>query len=123
VSATLWKRYVPRCDQVLGAMKRSALVGVTNTLPLSGLPVPLPATDSRVVVGCPAPENFTRSGSQTPPPFFRAGPSGGNDVVSPGGTIRVAYNLPAGTYVLLCFVADDVTGMPHALMGMHKSSS
>lgn len=32
----------------------------------------------------------------------------------------MAYNLPAGTYVLLCFVADDVTGMPHALMGMHK---
>ena len=63
---------------------------------------------------------FFDSGSQTPPPFFRAGPSGGNDVVSPGGTIRVAYNLPAGTYVLLCFVADDVTGMPHALMGMHK---
>jgi len=63
---------------------------------------------------------FFDSGSQTPPPLFRAGPSGGNDVVSPGGTIRVDYNLPAGTYVLLCFVADDVTGMPHALMGMHK---
>lgn len=22
--------------------------------------------------------------------------------------------------VLLCFVADDMTGIPHAVMGMHK---
>jgi hypothetical protein len=51
---------------------------------------------------------------------FAQGPSGGNDVTSPGVTLQVSYNLPPGTYVLLCFVADDVTGMPHALMGMHK---
>ncbi len=57
---------------------------------------------------------------QTPPPFAVNGPSGGNDVVSPGHTIQVNYNLPRGTYVLLCFVADDMTGMPHAFMGMHK---
>jgi hypothetical protein len=55
-----------------------------------------------------------------PPAFFKDGPSGGNDVVSPGYTIKVSYDLPAGTYVLLCFVADEETGMPHALMGMHK---
>ncbi|MGZ4506621.1 MAG: hypothetical protein ACXVX0_05140 [Blastococcus sp.] len=48
------------------------------------------------------------------------GPSVGNDVVSPGGSLQLTYDLPAGTYVLVCFVADDVTGMPHALMGMHK---
>jgi len=48
------------------------------------------------------------------------GPTGGNDVTSPGVTLQVSYNLPAGTYVLLCFVADDMTGMPHAFMGMHK---
>jgi hypothetical protein len=54
------------------------------------------------------------------PPFAVPGPSGGNDVVSPGRSIQVSYDLPAGTYVLLCYVADDVTGMPHALMGMHK---
>jgi len=54
------------------------------------------------------------------PPFFRDGPSGGNDVVSPGRTIKVSYDLPAGTYVLLCFVADEETGMPHAFMGMHR---
>ena len=40
-------------------------------------------------------------------------------MVSPGKTIAVSYNLPRGTYVLLCFVADDVTGIPHAIMGMH----
>jgi hypothetical protein len=32
----------------------------------------------------------------------------------------VTYNLPRGTYVLICFVSDEETGMPHALMGMHK---
>ena len=32
----------------------------------------------------------------------------------------MAYNLPKGTYVLMCFVADDMTGIPHAFMGMHK---
>jgi len=51
---------------------------------------------------------------------FLPGPSGGNDVTSPGQTLQLSYDLPAGTYVLTCFVADDVTGMPHALMGMHK---
>ena len=61
---------------------------------------------------------FFNSNGQVPPPFI-AGPSGGNDVVSPGKTIAVSYNLPRGTYVLLCFVADDVTGIPHAIMGMH----
>ncbi len=60
------------------------------------------------------------SGSQSPPPFAGDGPPGGNDVFSPGRTIAVSYNLPRGTYALLCFVADDVTGMPHAVMGMHK---
>jgi hypothetical protein len=35
--------------------------------------------------------------------------------------LQLSYNLPRGTYALLCIVADDVTGMPHALMGMHKA--
>jgi hypothetical protein len=54
------------------------------------------------------------------PTFFKEGPSGGNDVVSPGYTIKVRYALPAGTYLLLCFVADEETGIPHVVMGMHK---
>ena len=51
---------------------------------------------------------------------FLPGPTGGNDVTSPGVTLQLTYNLPPGTYVLLCFIADDQTGMPHAFMGMHK---
>jgi hypothetical protein len=64
-------------------------------------------------------QKFFDSHSQSPPPFLRNGPFGGNDVVSPGHLIKVSYDLPRGTYVLLCFVADDMTGMPHAFMGMH----
>jgi hypothetical protein len=55
-----------------------------------------------------------------PPDFALNGPIGGNDVVSPGYSIQVTYDLPHGTYVLLCFVADEETGIPHAIMGMHK---
>jgi len=58
-----------------------------------------------------------------PPPeptFFEDGPGGGMDVLSPGHQLDLTYDLPPGTYVLACFVADDVTGVPHAFMGMHK---
>jgi hypothetical protein len=65
-------------------------------------------------------QKYFDSHVQTPPPFLKMGPSGGNDVVSPGYSLQVTYNLPRGTYVLLCFVSDDKTGMPHAVMGMHK---
>jgi hypothetical protein len=54
------------------------------------------------------------------PPPFANGPTGGLDVLSPGHQAELTYNLPPGTYMLACFVADDVTGMPHAAMGMHK---
>jgi hypothetical protein len=63
---------------------------------------------------------YLDSGSQDPPPFGVDGPGVGLDVLSPGRQAELTYSLPPGTYVLLCFVADDVTGMPHALMGMHK---
>ena len=55
-----------------------------------------------------------------PPSFALNGPTTGNDVLTPGETLQLSYNLPRGTYALLCFVPDDVTGMPHAIMGMHK---
>jgi hypothetical protein len=55
-----------------------------------------------------------------PPQFLVAGPTAGNDVLTPGESLQLSYSLPRGTYALLCFVADDVTGMPHAVMGMHK---
>jgi hypothetical protein len=60
------------------------------------------------------------SGVQTPPPFALNGPTVGLDVLSPGNHATINYDLPKGTYVLQCFIADDVTGMPHAIMGMHK---
>jgi hypothetical protein len=76
-------------------------------------PVKTGTTDQQV-------QNYFDSGSQNPPPFLKAGPSIGNDVTSPGQSLQFTYNLPRGTYVALCFIADDVTGMPHAIMGMHK---
>lgn len=60
------------------------------------------------------------NGKNNVPPPFRAGPTGGNDVVSPGNSLQVTYDLPAGRYVMVCFVADEQTGIPHAFMGMHK---
>ncbi|MGB8384189.1 MAG: hypothetical protein WCG47_23605 [Dermatophilaceae bacterium] len=63
---------------------------------------------------------FFDSQTQGPPPFGVDGPSVGADVQSPGRSLTLSYDLPPGTYVLLCFVADDKTGMPHAFMGMHK---
>jgi len=51
---------------------------------------------------------------------FIDGPEVGLDVLSAGQQAELTYSLPPGTYVLLCFIADDVTGIPHADMGMHK---
>jgi len=65
-------------------------------------------------------QKYFDSGAMTPPDFAVEGPSFGNDVVSPGYSLKVRYDMPAGTYVLLCFVSDEETGMPHAFMGMHK---
>ena len=87
---------------------------VSDTLHFMELqPVKRGTTDAQI-------QRYFDSGSQSQPPFALNGPSAGNDVVSPGGSLQVTYNLPRGTYVLLCFVADDMTGMPHAVMGMHK---
>jgi hypothetical protein len=48
------------------------------------------------------------------------GPGAELNVLSPARQARLSWNLPPGTYVMLCFIADDETGMPHAVMGMHK---
>jgi hypothetical protein len=90
------------------------VANVSDTIHFMNLvPVKAGTTDKQV-------QAYFDSGVQTPPPFALQGPSGGSDVLSPGASLQLTYNLPAGTYVLLCFVADDVTGMPHAVMGMHK---
>ena len=90
------------------------VANVSDTIHFMELsPVKAGTTDQQI-------QAFFDSGVQAPPPFGRQGPSGGSDVLSPGKSLKLTYDLPAGTYVLLCFVADDMTGMPHALMGMHK---
>jgi len=80
---------------------------------MSIAPVKKGTTDKQI-------QAYFDSKSQDPPPFGVDGPSVGMDVLSPGRQLQLTYNLPPRTYVLMCFIADDVTGMPHALMGMHK---
>ena len=65
--------------------------------------------------------SFMTNGFPPPDPIglFSSTINTGSDAVSPGHASLFSYNLPKGTYVLQCFVADDVTGIPHAFMGMH----
>ena len=59
-----------------------------------------------------------QSESQAPPPW--ALPGGlETGTLSPGRSMTVDYDLPAGQYVVMCFFPDPkMGGMPHALMGM-----
>lgn len=87
---------------------------VSDTIHFMDLqPVAAGTTDAQV-------QAYFDSGSNAAPPFALNGPSLSTDVLSSGKSLILSYALPKGTYVLLCFVADDQTGMPHALMGMHK---
>jgi hypothetical protein len=61
---------------------------------------------------------FDRNG-EGPVPFLET-PGGGLDVLSPGNRAELAQTLPAGRYVLMCFMPDEKTGIPHAVKGMHK---
>lgn len=40
--------------------------------------------------------------------------------MSPGRHAWLHFDPPAGTYALLCFIPDDMTGIPHAFEGMHR---
>ncbi|RZS87319.1 hypothetical protein EV189_2744 [Motilibacter rhizosphaerae] len=51
-----------------------------------------------------------------PPPL--TGIAFGTDVLSPGQSQLLTYSAPAGPYGGFCWVPDETTGMPHALMGM-----
>ena len=45
----------------------------------------------------------------------------GVDALSPVHVDKLRYNLrQGGEYLVLCFVADETTGVPHGFMGMHK---
>ncbi len=95
--------------------KGSVLVrNVADTIHFMGVQPVKPGTTDKQV------QAYFDSGVQSPPAFGLNGPAVAMDVLSPGHQLVLSYNLPKGTYVLLCFVADDVTGMPHAVMGMHK---
>jgi hypothetical protein len=87
---------------------------VSDTLHESAIVPVKPGTTDKEI------QAFFDSGGTFPLPFLAAGPFGGSQPVSPGRTIQVAYNLPKGTYVLMCFVPDAKTGIPHVFMGMHK---
>jgi hypothetical protein len=52
------------------------------------------------------------------PSFAVAGPHVDSDIVGPGHKMTLRYKLPAGTYALMCFFPDPMTGIPHAFMGM-----
>ncbi|MFJ2581350.1 hypothetical protein [Kitasatospora aureofaciens] len=59
-------------------------------------------------------------GKQPPPTPF-TGPPTGLGAISPDHSALIeSHGLPAGTYVLLCFIPDEQLGVPHAFLGMHK---
>jgi hypothetical protein len=62
--------------------------------------------------------SYLQSGDEAPPPWgLQAGLETGT--LSPGRSMTVDYDLPAGQYVVLCFFPDPkMGGMPHAMMGM-----
>jgi hypothetical protein len=62
---------------------------------------------------------YLQSEEQGPPPSWalQAGMETGS--LSPGRSMTVDYDLPAGQYVVMCFFPDPkMGGMPHAMMGM-----
>ncbi|HEX2281015.1 MAG TPA: hypothetical protein VHG52_04555 [Thermomicrobiales bacterium] len=61
----------------------------------------------------PAPE----SGIPNPETFF---PAAAMSPLSMGKTGWVPVNLEAGTYIMLCFVPDIESGMPHVYHGMYQ---
>lgn len=112
VSLTSEDRFVVRGH--LPAHGSVLVRNVADTIHLMVIqPVEAGTTDAEI-------QAFLESGSQDQPPFALNGPTASMEVMSPGRQLVLSYSLPKGTYVLLCFIADDVTGMPHARMGMHK---
>ena len=63
---------------------------------------------------------YFQSGDEAPPSWgLPASLQTGS--ISPGRSMTVNYDLPAGQYAVLCFFPDPkMGGMPHALMGMIK---
>jgi hypothetical protein len=59
-------------------------------------------------------------GPPGPPPKWFTGPDLSFDVISPGVSVAIQEAMPAGKYVVDCFMPSESDGMPHALMGMWK---
>jgi hypothetical protein len=55
---------------------------------------------------------------QGPKPDWARSGSLETDVLSPHRAMTVNYDVPPGQYVVMCFMPDPKTGMPHVLMGM-----
>ena len=64
-------------------------------------------------------ESLQNSDETTPPPVWALPAGMETGSISPGRSMTVDYDLPAGQYVVMCFFPDpNMGGMPHALMGM-----
>jgi hypothetical protein len=99
---------------VLPAHGRIQVRNLSDTLHLMVvIPVRPGTTDSEV-------QAWFDTDPQTRPPWRIDGPNAGVELLSPGVHVRFEYRLPAGTYVLMCLVPDEVTGIGHHMTGMHK---
>jgi hypothetical protein len=65
-------------------------------------------------------QSWLDDGAQGDPGFFVDGPTTALNLLSPRLRAQMTYDIPAGSYLLLCEVRDAKTGMPHVFMGMHK---
>lgn len=54
------------------------------------------------------------------PPKWAIGPDISFDVISPGVSVAIKTAVPAGTFLVVCFMPSEADGMPHAMMGMYK---
>jgi uncharacterized cupredoxin-like copper-binding protein len=63
-------------------------------------------------------EKSFKGGSESGPPPWTA--KGGGAVIAPGDSETFEMDLKAGTYFLMCFVADPVKKAPHFALGMMK---
>jgi hypothetical protein len=104
--------------RLTGRLKADGTVAIdndVNTIHLVDLvPVATGTTDSQLQAFF---DSFGPTGPTLPDP--ETGPGIGESIVSPHTSQTLRYHLPAGDYALECFIADDITGMPHAFMGMH----
>ena len=87
---------------------------VSDTLHLMQVWPVLPGTKDEAV------QAWLDDGAQGDPGFFVDGPTMGLNMLSPGQSVQMTYDMPAGSYLLLCEIRDAETGMPHVFMGMHK---